>query len=387
MTDIMTTAANSHSIDSAALTLPASYIALDRHAFQRTLNGKPVDLYRLTNRNGLQVSLCNHGARIVQILTPDRHEQLGDVVLGYDSLEAMLNGYPSMNAFIGRYANRIANACFTLDDRTYQLGANHHGHCLHGGHKGSRFVVFEASQISAQAVEMRYTFADGEEGFPGTLALTLRYTLTDDNALSLEWDAVTLNQPTIASFTGHAFFNLSGRPDMPSTCNLVTVAAEHFLPLDADQLPTGELCPVDGTPFDFRTGKRLGQHINADDEQLHRGNGYDHYFVLSEQPRGTLLRAARVVEPHSGRGLEVWTSEPGLQLFSGNNLGADSPQNIGKGGVPFAHRSGLCLEPSRFPNAPNQPHFPSAVVAAHSHYRGCIVYRFFTTNEETAGDL
>lgn len=386
MTDNMIATANSHSIDSAALALPASYVALDRHAFQRTLNGKPVDLYLLTNRNGLRVSLCNHGARIVQILTPDRHGQLGDVVLGYDSLEAILHGYPSMNAFIGRYANRIANACFTLGDHTYQLGANHQGHCLHGGHLGSRFVVFDAAQSSPQAVEMRYTFADGEEGFPGTLALTLRYTLADDNALSLEWDAITLDKPTIASFTGHAFFNLSGNPNTSIVGHHLTLAAEHFLPLDARQLPIGEVHSVAGTPFDFRFGKPLGQDIDAADEQLRHGNGYDHYFLLQRQAQATLCFAARVVEPQSGRGLEVWTSEPGLQLFSGNSLGADRPQNIGRDGVPFAHRGGLCLEPSRFPNAPNQPHFPSAIVTASKPYRGHIVYRFFSTTEETPGN-
>lgn len=352
---------------------------LERHRFQTKLGGKEIDLYTLHNRHGMQVGLCNYGARILQILVPDRQGELADVIVGYDSIEAVLAGHPSMGAFIGRYANRIGHACFTLNGKNYQLGANHAGHCLHGGYKGSRFIVFNAVQLSHRQVEMHYTFADGEEGFPGTLELTLRYVLGDDNTLALEWCATARDQPTIASFTGHTFFNLTGQPNVPVTDHIISIPAEHFLPLDTHQLPTGEIAKVAGTPFDFRSRKTLGLDINSDHDQLKMGHGYDHYFILN-RPVGndTPTLAAHVEEPQSGRVMEVWTSEPGLQLFSGNSLGAASPQNVGKGDRSFAFRGGLCIEPSRFPDAPNHPGFPSPVLQTGESYRGSISYRFPT---------
>lgn len=352
---------------------------LERHRFQTTLDGKPVDLYTLRNTRGMEVSLCNYGAKIQQILVPDRHGHLGDVILGYDSIAEVIDGHPSMNAFIGRYANRIAGGRFTLDGETHRLRTNDGPHCLHGGIKGSRFVVFDALRRSDQEVELRYRFADGEEGFPGTLPLTLRYALTDDNALTIEWRATAVDRSTVASFTSHGFFNLTGDPALPVTGHVLQLEASHCLALDATRIPTGALCPVAGTPFDFRHAKAVGQHIDEDDPRLRLGNGYDHYFVLDRASQaGELVRAASVHEPTSGRSLEVWTSEPGLQLFTANSLGADTAQNLGKGQRRFAFRGGLCLEPSRYPDAPNQAQFPSARVAPGETYSGQIVYRFCT---------
>lgn len=357
----------------------ALVVELDRAKFQKTIDGKAVDLYVLRNSKGAQASITNYGARIEQVLVPDRNGVLGDVTLGYDSIDAVIGGQASMGAFIGRYANRIANARFTLDGVTHQLAANSGPNSVHGGTRGSRFQVFDARQLSRNAVEMRYVFADGEENFPGTLPLRVVYTLDDDNALTIEWQATAEGKATVANFTGHAFFNLTGDPRTSVDDHVLIVDAARFLPVNATAIPTGELRPVAGTPMDFRTPKRIGQDIAVDDEQLRIGNGYDHHYVL-DRPAGstTLARAARVEEPTSGRVLEVWTTEPGMQLFSGNGLRAQTPRDLGKGGQLFVFRGGLCLEPSHFPDSPNQPAFPSTVLRPGETYSGRIVYRFST---------
>ena len=354
-------------------------VELKRENFQKTVDGKPVDLYVLRNAKGSQASVTNYGAKIQQLLVPDRRGVLGDVVLGYDSIDAVIGGQASMGAFIGRYANRIANARFTLDGVTYQLNANSGPNSVHGGTRGSRFQVFDAQQLSPRSVEMRYVFRDGEENFPGTLPVRVVYTLDDDDALTIEWQATAEGKATVANFTGHAFFNLTGDPRVSVVDHVLSVDADRFLPLNATAIPTGELRPVAGTPMDFRTPKRIGQDIAAVDEQLRLGNGYDHHYVLN-RPAGSaaLAFAARVEEPTSGRVLEVWTTEPGLQVFSGNNLEAKAPRDLGKGGRLFAFRGAFCLEPSRFPDAPNQPAFPSTVLRPGQTYAGRIVYRFST---------
>jgi aldose 1-epimerase len=354
-------------------------VALERENFQKTVDGKPVDLFTLRNARGSQASITSYGARIEQILVPDRHGVLGDVVLGYESIDAVIGGQASMGAFIGRYANRIANARFTLDGVTHQLTPNSGVNSVHGGPRGSRFQVFDAQQLSPNAVEMRYVFRDGEENFPGTLPVRVVYTLDDDDALTLEWQATAQDKATVANFTGHAFFNLTGDPRVSVVDHLLTVDADRFLPVNATIIPTGELRPVAGTPMDFRTPKRIGQDIAATDEQLRLGNGYDHHYVLNRPAGSTALAfAARAEEPTSGRVLEVWTTEPGLQVFSGNGLAALAPRDLGKGGRLFAFRGGLCLEPSHFPDSPNQPAFPSTVVRPGETYSGRIVYRFST---------
>lgn len=352
-------------------------VELQLERFRKSVDGRPVDLYVLRNAKGSQVAVTNYGAKIEQILVPDRHGALGDVVLGYDSIDAVMAGQPSMNAFIGRYANRIANASFTLDGTTYRLEANNGAHTLHGGTRGSRFQVFDARQLSPRAVQMRYVFRDGEENFPGTLPVHVVYTLADDDTLTLEWQATAEGKATVVNFTGHAFFNLTGDPRTSVEGHVLTIDADRFLPVDATMIPTGELKAVAGTPLDFRTPKRIGQDIDADDEQLKRANGYDHHYVLDRAAGPAMLAfAARVEEPTSGRMLEVWTTEPGLQLFTGNSLEGKAPRDLGKGGRPFAFRGGLCLEPSRFPDSPNQPAFPSTVLRPGETCSGRIVYRF-----------
>jgi aldose 1-epimerase len=356
--------------------LDASVIELDRAKFQKVIDGKKVDLFTLRNKQGMVVRITNFGAKIEQILVPDRQGVLADVVLGYDSIDGVLVGQPSMGAFIGRYANRIGGARFSLNGQDHALAANNGPNTLHGGQKGSRFQVFAARQLSDHAVEMSYVFRDGEENFPGTLPVTVVYSLTDHNELSIEWAASAQDKPTVANFTGHAFFNLTGDPTIPNGNHVITVNADRFLPTDSTLIPSGEMRPVAGTPFDFRQPKPFGRDIGATDEQLKLGNGYDHHYVLNKKEPGELSFAASAYEPNSGRLMEVWTTEPGMQLFSGNNLEAKAPRDQGKGGKLFIFRGAFCMEPSRFPDSPNKPQFPSTVLNPGDWYTGKIVYKF-----------
>jgi len=356
--------------------LDAGVVELDRAKFQKIIDGKKVDLYTLRNKHGVTVRITNYGAKIEQILVPDRHGTLADVVLGYDSIDAAQGGQPSMGAFIGRYANRIGAAKFSLNGQDYQLAANNGANSLHGGQKGSRFQVFAARQLADNAVEMSYVFKDGEENYPGTLPVTVVYALNDHDELSIEWAASAQDKATVANFTGHAFFNLTGDPTIVNSGHVITVNADRFLPIDGTLIPTGELRPVAGTPFDFRQGKPFGRDIAAPDEQLKLGNGYDHHYALNKKEPGELSFAASAYEPNSGRLMEVWTTEPGMQLFSGNNLEAKAPRDQGKGGKLFVFRGAFCMEPSRFPDGPNKPQFPSTVLNPGEWYTGKIVYKF-----------
>lgn len=322
-------------------------------------------------------ALTNWGARIEQILVPDREGRFADVALGYDTLAHAMAGQSSMGAFIGRYANRIAGAKFTLEGVEYRLAANSGPNTLHGGLRGSRFQVFETIAESDSAVVMTYTFRDGEEGFPGTLALRVRYSLSEDNELALDYEAAALDRTTVGNFTGHAFFNLAGHDAGDVLGHLLEVNADRFLPVDEVSIPTGELRPVNGTPMDFRTPTAIGARIGQADEQLAIGKGYDHHYVLNGAGEGLAL-AARVSEPRTGRVMEVWTTEPGLQVYSGNFLTGKRPQEIGKGGAVYGQYTGLCLEPSHFPDSVNQPSFPTTVIAAGSTYAGRTTYRFFS---------
>jgi aldose 1-epimerase len=350
---------------------------LKREDYRSEVDGRAVDLYFLRNARGMVVALTNWGARIEQILVPDREGAFADVSLGYDTLAQAMAGQSSMGAFIGRFANRIANARFTLDGVEYTLAANSGPNPLHGGVKGSRFRVFETTQESERSVVMRYTFEDGEEGFPGTLPVVVRYTLDDDNGLALEYEATALGKPTIANFTGHAFFNLAGHASGDILGHVLHVNADKFLPTDATSIPTGEFRRVHGTPMDFRIPMAIGARIDCEDEQLKLGCGYDHHYVLNKKDDEESL-AARVVEPVSGRVMEVWTTEPGLQVYSGNFLEGQRPRDVGKGGAVYERFAGFCLEPSRYPDAPNKPAFPSTVLRPGETYAGRTTYRFAT---------
>jgi len=348
---------------------------LRRESFQKKIDGKKVDLFTLRNRNGMVVKITNWGAKVMQILVPDRAGGIGDVALGYDSIETLQGGQTSMGAFIGRFANRIAQARFTLNGQEYQLAANSGPNTLHGGTKGSRFQVFDAKQLDDATVTMSYTFKDGEENFPGTLPLRVKYSVSGHNELVLEYDAVAVDKATVANFTTHVFFNLAGHDQGDILGHILEVDADRFLPVNDTGIPTGELRPVKGTPMDFTAPHTVGERIGHDDRQLKLGNGYDHHYVLNREREG-LTFAARVHEPTSGRVMEVWSTEPGIQVYTGNNLEGKRPRDVGKGGALYAFRTGFCLEPSHFPDSPNQPGFPSTVLNPGEWYSGKTLYKF-----------
>ena len=349
---------------------------LERESFQTEIDGRKVDLYTIRNKKGMVVKITNWGARVVQVMVRDRKGRLGDVALGYDSIDRLRQGQTSLGAFVGRYANRIAGARFTLNGREYRLTANDGPNSLHGGAKGSRFVVFDAQQIDDRTVEMRYVFKDGEENYPGTLPLRVRYSVTDKNEFAVEYDAVAADKTTVANFTTHTFWNLAGHNKGDILGHVLQVNAERFLPIDKTLIPTGELRPVKGTVMDFTKPTSFGKRIGAQDEQLSFGLGYDHHYVLDKKSAGELSLAARVTDPKSGRVMEVWSNEPGLHVYSGNFLEGKQPRDVGKGGALYAFRTGFCLEPSRFPDAPNKPSFPSTVLNPGEWYSGKTIHKF-----------
>ncbi len=339
--------------------------------FQGDVDGKPVALYTLHNASGMACSVTNYGAKIAQLLVKDRHGQLGDVVMGYDSLEGVMSGSPSMGAFIGRYAGRIGNAAFTLDGARHQLTANNGTHSLHGGIKGSRYRVFDAVQNNPSSVEMRYVFADGEEGFPGTLALSLIYSLSDANELVLDYEAVALDRPTVASFTTHAFFNLNGHNSGSVLGHEVTVYADQHFAMTDDLVATGDLLAVAGTRFDFRKHRAI--------DAAGKG-GYDCCFALNKSLPGQLSLAAQVSAPASGRIMQVWSTEPAMQFYTGLLPGEPLSGGPGKDGARYLQQQSLCLEPQGYPNAPNLMHrYPPDASAVHARSvsrNGRTVYGF-----------
>ena len=346
---------------------------LDPKQFEGVIDGKTVALYTLRNASGMVCCITNLGAKIAQLLVPDRNGQLGDVVLGYDSLAGFVKGSPSMGAFIGRYAGRIDNAAFTLEGVRHQLTANNGPHCLHGGIKGSRFQVFEATQHNPSSVEMRHVFADGEEGFPGTLALNLIYSLTDANELVLDYEAVALDKSTVASFTTHAFFNLNGHASGSVLDHEVTVFADQHFGMTDDLVATGDLLSVAGTQLDFRQPRA----INALGE-----GGYDCCYLLNKHTTHQLSLAAQVSAPASGRVMQVWSTEPALQFYTGLLPGEPLPGGSGKDGAKYLQQQSLCLEPQNYPNAPNlmqsYPAHASATYMPGVSRHGQTVYRFST---------
>ncbi len=348
-----------------------TFTTLQPERFRGQVDGKQVALYTLRNANGMVCCITNLGAKIVQLLTPDRNGQLGDVVLGYDSLEGVISGSPSMGAFIGRYAGRIGNAAFTLDGARHQLNANNGPHCLHGGIKGSRFQVFDAVQYNPSSVEMRYVFADGEEGFPGTLALRLMYSLTDANELVLGYEATALDIPTVASFTTHAFFNLNGHASGSVLEHEVSVFADEQFGMTDDLVATGELLSVAGTQFDFRESRAVNSQGQG---------GYDCCYLVNKSDQNQLSLAAQVSAPASGRVMQVWSTEPALQFYTGLLPNESLPGGPGKGGARYVQQQSLCLEPQGYPNAPKLMHsYPQAASALYApgvSRSGQTLYRF-----------
>lgn len=340
--------------------------------FGHTQDGTAVELFTLRNNNGAEVGICNYGGLVVFLKVPDRNGQFGDVTLGYDKLEDYLKDSPYFGALIGRYGNRIAKGKFTLNGRQYTLAVNNGPNALHGGLKGFDKVVWQPTiraSLTGPELELNYVSKDGEEGYPGTLRVTTIYSLTEDNALKIQYKATT-DQDTVVNLTHHSYFNLAGKGDILS--HEVMLPADKFTPVDNTLIPTGELRPVAGTPFDFRTPTAIGARIGQDDEQLKFGGGYDHNWVINK-PMGELGLMARVYDPASGRVMEVWSTEPGLQFYSGNFLDG---KNIGKGGWAYKFRNGFCMEPQHFPDSPNQPNFPSVVLKPGQVYRNTILYKF-----------
>jgi aldose 1-epimerase len=347
---------------------------VNKRAFGKMADGQTIDLYTLTNKNGMEASIINYGGRVVTLKTPDRDGRLDDVVLGFDNLEGYQGENPYFGALIGRYGNRIGKASFTLDGVLYKLPANNGPNTLHGGPKGFDKAVWQARDVSdgqSQRVQLTYLSKDGEEGFPGNLTATVVYTLTANNELRIDYRATT-DKDTVVNLTNHSYFNLQGQGVGDILGHEVTLNADAFTPVDKELIPTGEIRGVEGTPFDFRKPVAIGARINQNDEQLKFGRGYDHNFVL-RGGGGTLTPAARVYEPKTGRVMEVLTTEPGIQFYSGNFL--DGTLH-GKGGKVYPLRSGLCLETQHFPDSPNKPGFPSTVLRPGAEYQTTTVYRF-----------
>jgi aldose 1-epimerase len=349
---------------------------ISRTPFGRTPDGVPVDLYTLRNSQGAEARIMTYGGIVVSLKVPDREGRLGDVVLGYETLAEYIEENPYFGCLVGRYGNRIANGRFTLDGQTYKLAQNNPPNHLHGGWKGFDKVVWKARSYNSPlgpALELNYLSVDGEEGYPGNLNVTAVYTLTEDNALRLDYAAVT-DRPTVVNLTHHSYFNLAGRGDILG--HEVMIHADRFTPVDETLIPTGALAPVEGTPFDFRKPTSIGARIDQDDQQLKFGGGYDHNWVITK-PYGQFGLQARVYEPTSGRVMEVHSTEPGLQFYSGNFLDGTL---TGKAGWVYEFRHGFCMEPQHFPDSPNQPDFPSTVLRPGETYRNTIVYRFLTQN-------
>jgi len=343
-----------------------------RQPFGQTSDGTPVEMFVLTNRQGVQVRAITYGGIITSLRVPDRAGTMADVVHGFDSIEGYLKGHPYFGSIVGRYGNRIARGQFSLGGQTYTLAVNNGPNHLHGGLKGFDKAVWQGEPLpNGTGVAFSRTSPDGEEGYPGNLKARVTYTLSDANELSIAYEATT-DKPTPVNLTQHTYFNLAGHDSGDILGHELTIHADRYTPVDSTLIPTGELAPVAGTPFDFRKGERVGSRINTAHEQLKHAGGYDHNFVLNRTGDG-LQPAARLVDPKSGRTLEVSTSEPGLQFYSGNFLDG---RLTGKGDVVYAHRSGLCLETQHFPDSPNKPGFPSTILNPGETYRTSTVFRF-----------
>jgi aldose 1-epimerase len=341
-----------------------------------TSNGATVELYLLKNAHGLEAKITNYGGILVSLVVPDRHGQLDDVVLGFDELDGYLNEHPCFGAIIGRYGNRIAAGRFTLDETTYQLTTNDNGNHLHGGLKGFDKVFWEATDRESRegpALDLKYVSPDGEEGYPGTLTVGVTYTLTNGNALRIDYTATT-DKTTIVNLTHHSYFNLRGTGASNILEHELRIDADHFLPIDRSSIPTGEIQDVRGTPFDFTKTTSIGARIGKDDLQLLYGNGYTHNWVLNK-PEQSSRPAATVYDSMTGRVMEVLTTEPGLQFFSGN---LPDGKFGGKGGLPYPSRCGLCLEAQHYPDSPHHAGFPTTVLRPGEIYTQTTSYRFST---------
>ena len=344
--------------------------------FQMEVDGKKTDLYTLRNKNNMEVCVTNFGGRIVSVMVPDKDGKMQDVVLGFDSIQDYISKPSDFGASIGRYANRINQGRFTLDSIEYQLPQNNYGHCLHGGPQGFQYRVFDAVQPNPQELELTYMAEDGEEGFPGNITCKVLMKLTDDNAIDIRYEAET-DKPTIVNMTNHSYFNLDGDAAR-NEAHLLTIDADYYTPVDSTFMTTGEIAPVEGTPMDFRTPTPVGARINDYDfVQLKNGNGYDHNWVLNT--KGDITRKCATLEsPLTGIVLDVYTNEPGIQVYAGNFLDGSL---TGKKGITYNQRASVCLETQKYPDTPNKPEWPSAVLRPGEKYMSQCIFKFSVDKE------
>lgn len=354
-------------------------LSIQKSHYGTLSSGEEVLLFILKNQNGMEVGILNYGGIITSIRVPDKNNHSKDVVLGFESLSDYEKKSPYFGALVGRYANRIAGGSFTLDGQEYSLVKNNGSNHLHGGTIGFDKVIWKAKEMEneeAAALELSYTSRDMEEGYPGNLNCKVTYTLNDKNELSVVYEAST-DKKTVVNMTQHSYFNLSGDFSEPVLNHEVLIDAEAFIPVDSELIPTGEIKKVNGTPFDFRKATKIGAHIDDANEQLERGNGFDHCWVLNGQNSG-LRVAATAFHPETGRFLEVLTTEPGIQLYTGNFLDGSLPA---KGGGTYSQRSGFCMETQHYPDSPNQKAFPSVVLEPGEKYQSQTIFRFSSKDQ------
>lgn len=347
---------------------------LRREDFQTIIDGKRTDLYILKNAKGNEIAFTNYGGAIVAIMVPDRDGNLANIIQGHDNIHDVINSpEPYLSILIGRYSNRIAKGHFQLDGKEYNIAINNGPNSLHGGKKGFNTKVWDAVQINEHAVVLKYTSPYGEEGFTGEVEVWVAYSFTDDDELIIKYSAKT-NKKTIINLTNHGFFSLAGIANPTPTVEDLEcqINADFYIPIDETSIPTGEVLKVAGTPFDFRQPKLVGQDIDAEHEQIKIGGGYDHCFVLNKKEEGELSFAARIKDPKSGRIMEVFTTEPGLQVYTDNGANGYKGQN----GATFPRRSAICFEAQHFPDSPNRPYFPSVILEPCREYKQKTIYKF-----------
>jgi aldose 1-epimerase len=340
-------------------------------AFGKTKDGQNVNVHTLVNAGGIRIKLIDYGATLISVETPDKNGKLANITLSFPTLDGYLQRHPYFGSTVGRYANRIAGGKFTLDGKVYTLATNNGPNHLHGGLKGFDAVVWKAEPVKTPdsiGVKFSYTSADGEEGYPGKLDATVTYTLSNSNALRIEYTATT-DKPTVLTLTNHTYWNLAGAGSGDILKHELTLAADKYLPIDDTSIPTGELAAVKGTPFDFTQPHTIGERIGELKKEPHKTKGYDHCFVLREQD-GKLALAARAKDPASGRAMEVYTTEPGIQLYCGNFLGGGAGENG------YRQHDAFCLETQHYPDSPNKPAFPSTVLRPGQTYKTTTEHRF-----------
>ena len=347
---------------------------LKRENFQAVVQGKQTDLYTLTNSNGVEVSITNYGGALVAIMVPDKEGKMANIIQGHDSIKGVVESpEPFLSTLIGRYGNRICKGKFIMNGKEYNLAVNNGPNHLHGGPTGFHARVWDAEQINDSELVLRYISAYYEEGFPGELKMAVKYSLSEDNELIIDYRGNT-NKKTVVNMTSHGFFSLAGiaNPTPEALNNILQINADFYLPIDETSIPTGEILKVAGTPFDFREPHTVGERIAADDEQIKNGTGYDHCYVLNKREPGELSYAVKCVEPNRGRCLEMWTTEPGVQFYSSNWHSGFA----GNGGATFGKYSALCFEAQHFPDSPNHAYFPSCILRPGEVYKQKTVYKF-----------